>query len=380
MPDSPLAASEELDEAPAPDEASPPTLSFVHAVWAFFLSAAVMLVIGYFTYDPQVFSRLLRHMHVGLLVAAVLSVGVRVLFGALRLYYVSGGRLTFRASLRGQLAWDFFSNITPSAIGGAPIAAFYIARDSQRQVGETTAFILFSMLLDQLWFAFSIPLLFAATTFLDVFPSALGSIGSWILGALFLIMLAWTLLFAYATLVRIDFLEKVAHRLFRLRWLRRYHDRVQREMKQLRKRAYILRKRPLRFFVNGFLITAGAWVSRYLTLLFIIWSVYAEIDQLLILFRTMALLLCSLALPTPGGSGGIEGLYALFIGPLIPEAVLAPTLVTWRFMAYYVFIAFGVYLTMHQVRKSLNQDAPSPGGHSQSDASPQRKTAPRAER
>jgi len=66
-------------------------------------------------------------------------------------------------------------------------------------------------------------------------------------------------------------------------------------------------------------------------------------------------------MPTPGGSGGIEGLYALFVGPLIPASLVVPTLLTWRLLSYYLFIAFGAYLFMHQMRNSSPPNsAPSP--------------------
>ena len=66
-------------------------------------------------------------------------------------------------------------------------------------------------------------------------------------------------------------------------------------------------------------------------------------------------MLGAVVLPTPGGAGGIEGLYALMLGPLFPEALLAPTLLTWRLMGYYIFIALGVYLTVHQVHKTIRR-------------------------
>jgi len=69
----------------------------------------------------------------------------------------------------------------------------------------------------------------------------------------------------------------------------------------------------------------------------------------------MAMLFCSVIMPTPGGSGGIEGLYVLFLGPLMPKAIVAPTLFTWRVLGYYLFVALGVFVTTHQVQKSIQR-------------------------
>ncbi|MGA7303537.1 MAG: UPF0104 family protein, partial [Rhodothermales bacterium] len=58
------------------------------------------------------------------------------------------------------------------------------------------------------------------------------------------------------------------------------------------------------------------------------------------------------------GSGGIEGMYALFFTePLIPKAFLAPTLLVWRFLAYYVTVAVGLVITTHVLDRRRKSDA-----------------------
>jgi hypothetical protein len=37
----------------------------------------------------------------------------------------------------------------------------------------------------------------------------------------------------------------------------------------------------------------------------------------------------------------------------MPEALMAPTLLAWRFLGYYVFALLGVYLSFHQTRREL---------------------------
>jgi hypothetical protein len=65
------------------------------------------------------------------------------------------------------------------------------------------------------------------------------------------------------------------------------------------------------------------------------------------------MLLGALIMPTPGGAGGIEGMYALFLAPLMPTGMVAPTLLIWRLFAYYFFIAIGLVFASQIVRKSL---------------------------
>lgn len=338
------------------------------------LSLAVLLVIGYFTFDTSTFWKLVRAMQPWPFIAALVLAISRTFFGGWRLHFVSRGRLTLMEGTRGQLAIDFFSNITPSAIGGSPLATLYIAKDRGIRVGEATAFMLFSALLDQLWFAFSISVVLATSTVVDVIPPSIGDVGLWAFVAVFVGMLAWATLFAYATLFRPSLLERLASRIFSFRYLSRFHDRVMEEMHAFTQRAHALRTQPPAFYLKGFVLTSGVWIGRFALVVFIIWSVFPTFDKLLVFLRTIAMTMSSLVLPTPGGSGGLEGLYALFIGPLIPEALVAPTLLAWRVLGYYIFLALGAYLFLHQIQRirasSNDGDAASSPNGQPSAASP----------
>lgn len=337
----------------------PASISVRSALWPVVLSLLVLLAIGYFTFDASAFRQMQEHLHPGFLAAACLITVGRVLLGGWRLRYISRGRLSLIEGTRGQLAWEFFSNVTPSTIGGGPIATLYIARDRGIPVGEATAFLLFAMLMDQLWFAVSIPLILLSTLFVELIPPSAGNVGLWTSVSVFAGLLAWSTLFAYATLFRPRLLERLADRIFSIKYLDRFHERVMREMRTLAQRARSLRAQPLIFYLNGFLLTMVMWIARYLLVLFVVWSVYTNFDKFLLVLRTAAMIMGSLIMPTPGGSGGLEGLYAFFIGPLIPKALVAPTLLTWRTLGYYIFIALGAYLFVHQVQQTLQRDPPS---------------------
>lgn len=324
--------------------------------WPLLLSFSVLGIIGYFTFDLQTFGEALRFAAPALLLAALATVGTRVLFGGWRLSHVSSGRLSFMDGVRALLAWEFFSNVTPSTIGGGPMAAVYITQDRDMSFGDAYGLVIFTTLLDQLWFILTVPLILAATLYWAVIPEAAGSIGFWTFVAYFFGLLSWSLLFGYLTLVRPVLLERLSRKLFSISFLQRWQKRALAEVRQLRRRAQILRAQPVGFYVKGFLLTAGSWMSRYLLVVFIIWSMYAELDTVLTFLRSVALMFASLVLPTPGGAGGLEGFYALFFGPpLVPETLMAPTLLLWRLLGYYIFIILGVLLSMHHVQKTLRR-------------------------
>jgi glycosyltransferase 2 family protein len=319
-------------------------ISFRNVVWPLLLSLLVLLLIAYFTFDAGSFRQMLSTIRPAFLAAAIATVALRVAFGAWRFQHAARGALTFMQSLRGQLSWDFFSNVTPSALGGGPFAAVYMARDSQNKVGETTALVLYTMLLDQLWSALMIPLILVSTLYFAVIPESVGSVGALAFVGYFLTMMTWVCLFGYATLFRPELLQRISDRIFRLRILRRFRPAVAREMEQLGGFARILRSQPPRFFGISFIMTVGTWLPRYLLPVFIVLSVFPDLDSLLFFIRGVTMMVSAMIIPTPGGAGGIEGLYALFMGPLMPKALVAPTLFLWRFLGYYVFLGLGAFI------------------------------------
>lgn len=340
-------------------EPRPDSFSIWRILWPIGLSLGVLGVIAAFTFDPDEMGAMISDLDPWMMFAAVITVCVRIAFGGWRLSHVSYGRLSLAAGLRGQLAWDFASNITPSLVGGAPLAAVYVSRDTRISknptvpVGEVGAFVLFVMLLDQCWFALMAPVVLASAAFMEVIPSSLGSVGM-ITTVLYLVLfMSWTVLFGYGTLFRPELLERLFDRVFRFRLLRRFRERVTHEMAEYRARAGVIRSQPLSFYVKGFALTGGTWIARYLLAVFIIASVVPDLDLVLAGIRSIAMTLGSLVLPTPGGAGGIEGLYVLFFGSLMPRAYVVPTLLIWRLLAYYVFVAVGVVLSTHQVHKSI---------------------------
>jgi len=344
--------------SPAPDadsstEDSPSAVSVGQIAGSLLLSLIVLAVIGYFTFDPATFRQTVRDAEPLLLLAAVAAAAARIGFGGWRLSHASQGRLDLATGTRGQLAWYFFANVTPTVVGGGPVATFYVARDADLPVGASAALMLFCMLLNQLWFVAAIPVLVGASSFVDLIPAAAGQWGAWTLLATFVLLFLWGVAFAYFTLIRPRALVELGDWCLRWPLLRRFRERGMRELHSYFRRATRLGTQSFAFYGTGFLLTAGVWLSRYAIVYFIVRSLHA-VDAVLLFLRSAATMLIGLIMPTPGGSGGLEGLYALFIGPLMPETLMAPTLLVWRVLDFYLFIALGTYLFLHQIQASTS--------------------------
>lgn len=322
------------------------------------LSVAVLAGVLWWTWEPETVTRLLQ-MNVGLLALAFGMIGMRVWLSGLRISYLSHGHLSVRAGVRGGLAWDFMCAVTPSAAGGAPLASYFIARDNRIPFGEATALMLFSILTDQIWFAVSIPIVLLLGTQFDIFPDALGTFGGPTVLFLLVGIMAWAMFFAYAMLVRPSLLEAAATWIARRPGLRRFEGRVRRELVAMRQRSGLLRGQPPRFYATAFVLAAGVWLTRIAALIFVVLAAYPFFDAITGTARTAAMLLTGLIVPTPGGAGGIEGLYVLFLGDLMPQELIGATLLIWRLLSYHLFLAFGAILMVSWTRRIHGTRMPS---------------------
>jgi uncharacterized protein (TIRG00374 family) len=325
--------------APIPEGATRAALSPRQVAFPIGLSLLAIGVAIWLTYEPGAFALMWSRLRPGLLLLAVAALAAQTAIAAYRLHYASRGRVPYAKAVRAQLTWDFLSGITPSAVGGGPLAGVFIARENRLSVGEATALMMYLMVADQAWFCVLIPALLFAATLLPVFPA--GAIGAGTITLYLLGLMTWAGFFAYATLVRPEVFERVARWLLRLRPLRRYEARVTEELVKLRRQSRVLRGRSPFFFVGAVALSAAVWTCRYLVLLFVAWSVAPGLDALTFLLRAAALWLTSMILPTPGGAGGMEGLFVLFFGAFLPDGFAGPTLLTWRLLAYYLVVGLG---------------------------------------
>ncbi len=310
------------------------------------LSTAVLVAIALLTHEPGTYDAVRDSFRPAMFIAVLAIVVVRVVVGGWRISYASRQHISLRGGIRGQLAWDLFSVVTPSVIGGGPIAAFFLARDQRISTGEATSIFLYLMVLDQLFFALTVPVVVIGSFFLPVLPEAIGTVGMTTVMLYFLIMLLWVGTLAYATLLKPELLQRFANRVARTRLLRRFRYRVEHESELLSQRSSAIRGQGPRYFLVCSALTLAGWLAKHLLVVLAILCFQPTVDTLLVLLKSAALMLGSLIMPTPGGSGGVETLFALLIGPAVARTTLVPSLIVWRTLGYYVFLAAGAFLTM----------------------------------
>ena len=317
------------------------------------LSVATMALVLYYTYTPGILEHLLPKRLPGLFIAVLVSL-LRFWFSAAKIKFLSGNLLGWMAAFRIVLAWDFTSAITPSTIGGAPMATYAMTKEGLK-FGEATAIVLYGVLLDQIWFAMAIPILMISSLFLDVVPEEAGFVGEASMVALYIGLLTYAYILAYGVLINPTFIKKVVNKVFKLPFLKKYRNRVSEEAEHLEKYAYELKQKPRSFLFKAFFLSTMSWVARISLPTIVVLSLLPA-PEILSLLRSLAMNLAFLVVPTPGGSGGVEGLFVLFQGPLMSRTSFVGLAVfLWRIISYYISIAFGMFATTWYINQSVTE-------------------------
>lgn len=310
-----------------------------------------MAFVVYLTYTPGVLEHLKPKRLPGLIIALVVSF-LRLWFVAAKIRYLSEKKLSWMASLRVMLSWDFTSSITPSTIGGAPMATYAMTKEGFK-LGQSTAIVLYGVLLDQLFFALAIPFLLFMGLFYEVVPDNIGMVGNVSMFLLYAGLLSYAGLMAYGVLKNPAAIKKVVNSLFKLSFLRKWKDKVNEEADNLEAYSHELRKKPKSFLFNAFLLSSMSWLARIALPTIVVLSLLPA-DVLLSVLRSLAMNLAFLIMPTPGGSGGVEGIFAIFQGPLMDrKAFIGLAVFAWRIISYYITVGFGMMATTWYINRSM---------------------------
>lgn len=320
--------------------AQAPSISWKYLLISVSLSLASMAVVLYLTYSPGVLEHLKPKRLPGLALAIVVSL-LRVVVSAWRIRFLSDGQLGWMASIRLMLTWDFASSVTPSTIGGAPFATYAMTREGV-VLGKSTTMVLYGVLLDQFWYALAVPLLLVFGLYLDVVPREIGFVGQATMVVIYSSLILYGAVLFYGLLVNPSTMGKVINRVFTLRFLRRFQEKIRQETLTMEQHSTSLKGRSTGFLFKGFLITVLSWLLRISLPVIVVLSLLPA-NELLLAFRSLSMHLAALVVPTPGGSGGVEGLFYLFIGPLISrEGFVGLAIFAWRIISYYISVGLGI--------------------------------------
>lgn len=278
---------------------------------------------------------------------ALLCVAGREFGMAWRYRTLSGYRLPWRTSLRVTMLCEFTSCITPTSVGGSAASAIFMTR-SGLTAGRSTAVMLTTLFLDELFITLIVPLTFAVIPYRELFGfgnSQLSydlQLGFWIVYG---ILAAWCLVLWAGLFVAPSSIKKILVKIFSLPLIRRWRADVESAGEDIEVTARELRGCSLSVWAKAFSATALSWMSRFLTVNALLWGFVACADQLLALGRQIAVWVLLMFTPTPGGSGLSEWIFTKYYGDIITSAAsIMVVAVAWRVLTYYLYLLVGIPL------------------------------------
>jgi uncharacterized protein (TIRG00374 family) len=336
------------------------------------LGLGIIVILFYRDYNKIDFNLLNFTLLSGLfLFFAVLMVVFRDLGYILRIRILSSGELTWIQCLKIVFLWEFGSAITPSAIGGTALATIFLWKEGL-SIGKSTSIVLSTSFLDELYFSLMFPfmfIIFSKTELFNTFEK--GSIyNNLFLFAIsgYSLKLLWTLLVGYSLFINPKFFAEFVKKLFKLRFLKKWKNQAEKMAIDFEIANKELKSKSLLFWVKSFSATFISWTGRYFVLNFIFVALilstnsvsgdFLEVKEHLMIFaRQLIMWIMMIVLPSPGGSGFVETIFAGYMADFVPIAGFSiVAALIWRLLTYYPYLIIGSIIAPTWISKNLRKN------------------------
>ncbi len=289
---------------------------------------------------------------------SILMMVVRDVAYMYRIKVMTDNHLSWRSSFETTMLWEFASAVSPSVVGGSAVAIFIVNKEGI-SVGRSTAIVLLTTLLDELFYVFMVPLILLIVGTSDLFPDNMSrnlfgvefnATGIFLLGY-FLISL-YSVVVSYGIFVRPRGFKWLLIKVFSLPLLRKWRISAAQTGDEIILASQEFRGKSFGFWFKAAFSTFLSWTGRYWVTNFIILAFFAVDNHFLIYARQLVMWVIMLISPTPGGSGLAEFAFSGFIGEFIKTAGLIGTVaLIWRLISYYPYLFIGAIILPRWLRR-----------------------------
>jgi uncharacterized membrane protein YbhN (UPF0104 family) len=292
------------------------------------------------------------------IVVSLIMMAIRDLAYMYRIRVLTDYQINWRNSFDTIMLWEFASAITPSVVGGSGVA-IYIVNKEGVSMGKSTAVVMTTAMLDELFYILMVPIVILAVVFQDLFPVdmqkqifgyTLGTEGIFLVGYGFIVFL--TSVISYAIFFRPRGFKWVLLKIFRLPFLRKRRIDAAATGDEIIVTSKELKGKPFKFWFKAFAATLFSWTARYWVVNFLILA-FVSVDQhLLIYARQLVMWVIMLISPTPGGTGVAELAFSGFLKDFIPLGLAATLAFLWRLVSYYPYLFIGAIILPRWIKKT----------------------------
>ena len=272
----------------------------------------------------------------------------RDFFYIVRIRQLTDNELSWKRSTIVILLWEYASALSPGTVGGSAIAMFILQKEGLA-LGRSTALVIVTALMDNLFFLLVVPLVFffaswAGLTITDSLVDSTIMTAFWVGYGLIAIVCS----FLFVSVFLIPGLPKrVFSFVFQFKWIRRWKQAALQVGDDLQLTSKTMRTKPFRFWFKVFGSTIASWTSRFLVINAVI-AAFVQIGfegHLFVLAKQFILWLLMLVSPTPGASGVAEFAFGeLMAGLGSTTLIIITAAITWRLISYFPYLIIGSLL------------------------------------
>lgn len=290
---------------------------------------------------------------------ALLMMAMRDFAYMYRIRVLSNYELSWRRAFDVIMLWEFASAVTPSAIGGSPIAIFIVNKEGIN-VGRSTTIVLLTSLMDEIFFITMVPLLYLLMHNKNMFPFFEGTFSLLNLQAgiklvfisSYSLILFYCLIISYGIFISPKKFKQILVAVFKLPVLRKWQNFAEKTGDEIVLASSEIKNMPASFWLKSFIATYFSWTARYMVVNFIILAFAAlHNDQFLIYARQLVMWIIMLISPTPGSSGVAEYSFAVYLKEFIPVGLNSALAFLWRLISYYPYLFLGAIILPTWVKR-----------------------------
>ncbi|NDV78630.1 lysylphosphatidylglycerol synthase transmembrane domain-containing protein [Dysgonomonas sp. 511] len=275
----------------------------------------------------------------------------------IRYRYLTEKRLSRKQCIKVTLLAEFGTAITPSSVGGSSMAVLFLAKENI-PVGRSTAIVFVTLLLDEMFFIVTFPILLLFIPFHTLFSdtSALGSGVLILFTAAYLIKMLMCTFLIVGLFFRPQSIRWLLIKVFRLPFLRRWHKAAAKAGDDIITSSKEIKGKKAKFWFPLITSTILSWCSRYLVVNAIFMAFFPVYDNLLIFARQFVMWIVMVVSPTPGGSGFSEFIFKEYLSEFIPLTGVVPLVILlWRLLTYYNYLFVGALIVPRWVKDSFGR-------------------------
>lgn len=287
---------------------------------------------------------------------AVILIVIRDLAYIIRIRLLTDYQLGWRRGFITIMLWEFASSITPSVVGGSALA-LYIVNKEGISMGRTTAIVMITALLDELFFIIMVPVIFLFVGYEHIFTdndftffgNTYNSQFVFIIGYLFIILL--TSIIIYGVFIKPRGFKYILLAIFKLPFLRKWRQGAAKTGDDIIVTSTEMKGKPFSFWLKAFGATFFSWTARYWVVNCLIMAFMIMPDNLLLYAKQLVMWVILLISPTPGGAGIAEFVFSDFLSEFITPGLGGALALLWRLLTYYPYIIIGVIILPGWIRK-----------------------------